>query len=93
VTARLVLATANPAKVREFHALLDGLGYTILSFEDVPGVGLPPGGPASYIENARQKARVTATARELIALGDDSRIEVAALGGRARAAGTTPESA
>jgi XTP/dITP diphosphohydrolase len=82
VTARLVLATANPAKVREFHALLDGLGYTILSLEDVPAVVLPPEGPASYVENARQKARVTATATGLIALGDDSGIEVAALRGR-----------
>lgn len=79
---RLVLATANAAKAGEFRALLDGLGYEIQTLQDHPGLALPPEGETSYAENARAKARVTMSATGAIALGDDSGLEVEALGGR-----------
>lgn len=82
MTPRLVLATANPAKVSEFRALLGDLGYEIRSVRDYPGLTLPPEGDASYAENARAKARATATATGATALADDSGLEVDALGGR-----------
>jgi len=82
VTPRLVVATANPGKAAEFHALLDGLGYEIRTLQDYPGVGLPPEGETGYAENARAKARATLRATGAIALGDDSGLEVDALGGR-----------
>lgn len=82
MTPRLVLATANPAKVAEFQTLLDGLGYEIQSLQDYPAIVLPPEGETGYADNARGKARVTARTTGAIALGDDSGLEVEALGGR-----------
>jgi XTP/dITP diphosphohydrolase len=78
---RLVLATQNPGKRREYMALLPNLGaQLVLPSElgldlDVPETG------ATYAANARLKAQALAEATGLIALGDDSGIEVAALGG------------
>jgi XTP/dITP diphosphohydrolase len=82
VTPRLVLATANAAKVRELGSLLDGVGYAVASLGDLDGVRLPPEGEASYAENALGKARAAAAAAGAVALGDDSGLEVDALGGR-----------
>ena len=83
VTARLVLATANPGKVRELTALLDGLGYAISSLVAHPTVRLPLEGTTSYAENARAKARATtASLTEVVAIGDDSGLEVDLLSGR-----------
>ena len=83
MTPRLLLATANAGKVRELTPLLDGLGYTILSLGDLDAVRLPPEGETSYQENALGKARATAAAAPTaVALGDDSGLEVDALGGR-----------
>jgi XTP/dITP diphosphohydrolase len=83
VTPGLLLATANAGKVREFTFLLDGLGYTITSLGNHAGVRLPPEGETSYRENALEKARAAAVAAPAaVALGDDSGLEVDALGGR-----------
>ena len=83
MTPRLLLATANAGKVRELTLLLDGLGYTITSLGDHAGVELPPEGATSYRENALEKARAAAVAAPAaVALGDDSGLEVDALGGR-----------
>ena len=78
----LVLATANPGKLRELRALLEGFGYEIRTLRDHPDVILPPGGAVSYAENALGKARAAAEGTGLLALGDDSGLEVLALGGR-----------
>ena len=79
---RLVVATANPAKAREFLALLEDVGYEVRTLRDYPGVSLPPEGEASYAENATAKARTAARASGAVAIGDDSGLEVDALGGR-----------
>ena len=82
MTPRLLLATANAGKVRELTLLLDGLGYTITSLADHPGVAVPPEGETSYRENALGKACAAAVAAPAaVALGDDSGLEVDALGG------------
>jgi len=83
VTPRLLLATANAGKVRELVLLLDGLGYTLTSLRDHPGAHLPPEGETSYRDNALEKARAGARAAPTaVTLGDDSGLEVDALGGR-----------
>ena len=83
MTPRLLLATANAGKVRELSTLLDHLGYTIGSLRDLSGVWLPPEGETSYRDNALGKARAAAAAAPVaVALGDDSGLEVDALGGR-----------
>jgi XTP/dITP diphosphohydrolase len=78
----LVLATANRAKGREMAQLLAGVRCRILDLSDFPAVALPPEGETSYADNALGKARAAATATGLIAVADDSGIEVDALGGR-----------
>jgi XTP/dITP diphosphohydrolase len=78
---RLLLATNNPDKVREFRALLDGSGWAIVSPDDI-GLELDveeTGG--SFAENARIKATAFAHASGLPALADDSGLEVDPLGG------------
>ena len=62
--------------------LLEGLPFRIVSLADFPAVTLPPEGETSYVENALGKARAVASATGLLALADDSGIEVDALGGR-----------
>ena len=78
---RLVVASANAGKVAEFRALLDDLPYDIQDLRDYPGLTLPPEGATSYAENARAKARAAARATGSVAVGDDSGLEVDALGG------------
>ena len=74
---RLVLATRNAHKLREFTTLL-------IPHEIVPlpaDVVLPPETAATFAGNALEKARAAARATGLPAIADDSGIEAAALGG------------
>ena len=79
---RLVLATGNRAKGRELAALLTGVPYRIEDLSAHPRVVLPPEGESSYAENALDKARAVTRATGMLALADDSGIEVDAFGGR-----------
>jgi XTP/dITP diphosphohydrolase len=76
----LVLATGNRGKLAEFAALLGPLALELRSLADFPEVALPPEGD-DYAGNAAAKARAAAAATGLAALGDDSGLEVRALGG------------
>ena len=78
---RLLLATNNPGKAAEYRALLQGCGWELATPRDL-GLHLEveeAGG--DYAENARIKAEAFAKASGLLALADDSGIEVDALGG------------
>lgn len=78
---RLLLATNNPGKVREFRALLGDCGWELVTPGEVGiSLGVAETG-ATYAENARIKARAFAEASGLPALADDSGLEVDALGG------------
>jgi XTP/dITP diphosphohydrolase len=78
---RIVLATNNPGKVREFRRLLEPAGWEVLAPRDL-GVSLAvEEDGASYAENAVKKAQACADATGMLALADDSGIEVDALGG------------
>jgi len=80
--ARLLLATNNPGKVREFRRLLDGVPFDIVTPDDL-GLALEvEEHGSSYTENAALKARAFANAGDCLALADDSGIEVDALGGK-----------
>jgi XTP/dITP diphosphohydrolase len=74
---RLVLATRNPHKAREFAELLAPHAVDPLP-EDVE---LPPETGRTFAENALGKARAAAAALGRPAIADDSGIESAALGG------------
>ena len=77
----LVLATANAGKVRELRALLAGIPFEIRTLADYPPFVMPEETGTTYEANALIKARAAAAHTGELALGDDSGIEVAALGG------------
>ncbi len=76
----LVLATANPGKLDELRALLRALPFELRSAGEL-GVVLPEETGTSYRENAGLKAEAVARATAELALGDDTGLEVAVLGG------------
>lgn len=78
---RVLLATNNPGKVREYREILAGLPIELVTPQEI-GLALEiPETGATYEENARRKARAFAAASGLLALADDSGLEVDALGG------------
>lgn len=78
---RLLLATNNPGKVREFRRLLAGAPYEVVTPAEA-GISLDVEETgSSYAENASLKATAFAQAGECLALADDSGIEVDALDG------------
>ncbi len=78
---RLVLATANAGKVREFRRALAGSGLEVLTAGDLGATDFPEETGGSYAANALTKASFVMQATGLPSLGDDSGLEVAALGG------------
>jgi len=78
---RLVLATHNAGKLREFQELLAPFGLDIVSAGEL-GLPEPEETGTTFIENARIKAHAAATAANCIALADDSGLAVDALGGQ-----------
>jgi XTP/dITP diphosphohydrolase len=75
---RLLLATRNAHKVREFQRLLPRLELDPLPDELVT----PPETGTTYADNALIKARAAAAATGRAAIADDSGVEAEALGGR-----------
>ncbi|MBL8056505.1 MAG: RdgB/HAM1 family non-canonical purine NTP pyrophosphatase [Anaerolineales bacterium] len=78
---RLLIATNNPGKVRELQELLAELPVPLVRPYDLGITTEVAETGATYAENARLKAEALAAASGLIALGDDSGLEVDALGG------------
>lgn len=79
----LLISTSNAGKLREYAVLLADLDVNLLSPRDVGLEGLDVEEPYDTFEaNATHKARAYAKASGLIALADDSGLEVDALGGR-----------
>jgi XTP/dITP diphosphohydrolase len=76
----LVIATANPGKLREFQALLAGLPFAPVA-QGARGVSAPEETGATFAENALLKARHAAATCGAAAIADDSGLEVDALGG------------
>ena len=73
---RLVIASGNAGKLREYRELLADTGFELVVFDtEVDEVG------ETYAENARLKAETACSRSELPALGDDSGVEVEALAG------------
>jgi XTP/dITP diphosphohydrolase len=80
---RLLLASANPGKLRELRAILRGLPVALVGLADT-GAGEPPEVAetgATFLDNALEKARAYAAWSGLAAVADDSGLEVDALGG------------
>jgi XTP/dITP diphosphohydrolase len=77
---RVVLASSNAGKLREFTELLAGQGFELARQSEF-GIAPPPETGATFLENALIKARNAARFTGLPAIADDSGIEVDALGG------------
>ncbi len=77
---RLVLASNNPGKVREFTRLLAPLGIDVVPQAEL-AIPDAPEPHVTFVENALAKARHASALAQLPALADDSGVCVAALGG------------
>ena len=77
----LLLGTRNPGKLREITSILEGSGWTFSSLNDFAHIGSAAENGVTYSENAIAKAQFYAAATGLMALADDSGLEVAALNG------------
>jgi XTP/dITP diphosphohydrolase len=77
---KLVLASNNAGKLREFGALLAPLGIHVVAQREL-GVPECPEPYGTFLENALAKARHASRLTGLPALADDSGLCVAALGG------------
>ncbi len=77
---RLVVASHNAGKVREFRDLLAPYGLTVVSAGDL-SLPEPVETETTFTGNARLKAVAAAQGSGLPALSDDSGLEVEALGG------------
>ena len=78
---KLLLATTNRGKAAEYHILLKGLDFEMVTPDKV---GIQQEAEENYLtfaENARDKAVFYADLSGLLTLADDSGLEVEALGG------------
>ena len=78
--SRLVLASGNPGKLREFRRLLGPLGIEVIAQAEL---GIPDAEEphVTFVENALAKARHASAHAKLPALADDSGVCVRALDG------------
>jgi XTP/dITP diphosphohydrolase len=79
-TRRLVIATGNAGKLREFRSLLAGLPFELRSSAEL-GLDSPEETGATFLANALLKARHAASLSGAAAIADDSGLEVDALHG------------
>ncbi|EGW41321.1 XTP/dITP diphosphatase [Desulfosporosinus sp. OT] len=78
---KIVLATQNQGKVRELQELLMDEGIEVLSLSDIPDWEDVEETGKTFADNAALKARAAVKKTGLIALADDSGLEVDALDG------------
>jgi XTP/dITP diphosphohydrolase len=78
---KILLATNNKGKLREYRRLLHGIPFDIVTPADLGITAEIPESGATFEENAIQKATTMASLSNLLTLADDSGLEVDALGG------------
>jgi len=78
---KLLLATNNQAKVREYRSLLHSLPYELVTLAEQGITTVVSEVGETMEENARLKATLLADKSRLLALADDSGLAVDALGG------------
>ncbi|MBI5814137.1 MAG: RdgB/HAM1 family non-canonical purine NTP pyrophosphatase [Nitrospinae bacterium] len=92
---KIILATRNEGKLREFNHAFEGTGMVFVSLKDIPGAPEVEEHGDTYAQNALIKARAIAERTGLPTVADDSGIEIAAMPGElgvksARYAGDRP---
>ncbi|MGA2367415.1 MAG: RdgB/HAM1 family non-canonical purine NTP pyrophosphatase [Dehalococcoidia bacterium] len=78
---RLLLATTNHGKAVEYRSLLKGLDFELVTLDQAGISQEAEEDYSTFEENARSKAVFYAALSGLVTLGDDSGLEVEALGG------------
>jgi XTP/dITP diphosphohydrolase len=81
MTKTIVLASRNPGKVADVQHLLNSLDVRIIPVTDLEHIPDVEETGTTFHENAVLKARTVGLAAGMPALGDDSGLEVDALGG------------
>ncbi|HEU4714920.1 MAG TPA: RdgB/HAM1 family non-canonical purine NTP pyrophosphatase [Pyrinomonadaceae bacterium] len=77
----LLLGTRNPGKIHEIKLILGDVGVELHSLQEFSSVDVAEENAETYAENAIAKAQFYARATGMLALADDSGLEVEALGG------------
>ncbi len=77
----LLIGTGNQGKIREIQLAFHDLPLKLRLLEEFPNISTPEESGDTYAENAIIKAQSYADQTGLLALADDSGIEVAALNG------------
>lgn len=77
----LLLGTRNPGKIHEIKLIIGDLGLELHSLQEFANVAVAEENADTYAENAIAKARFYARETGMLALADDSGLEVEALGG------------
>ena len=78
----LIIATTNPGKLREIRELLKDLDLKITSLSDYPGAPKVEEDGKNFAQNALKKAATIALYTGKLTLGEDSGLEVRALGNK-----------
>lgn len=78
--SKLILASSNPGKLREFSSLFQAIGTEVIGQQSL-GIEAPEETGLTFVENALLKARHAANHSQCAALADDSGLVVPALDG------------
>ena len=78
---KLLIATRNPGKIREYQQLLQEIPFELVSLDDIGVSQEVEETGLTFAENASLKAHSYSALGGLLALADDSGLEVDALGG------------
>ncbi|MEA3385455.1 MAG: XTP/dITP diphosphatase [Thermodesulfobacteriota bacterium] len=78
---KLILATRNKGKLKEIQVLLSDLDIDIMSLDEAENAPHVVEDGKTFMENAFKKAKVIAEATGIMALADDSGLEVDVLDG------------
>jgi XTP/dITP diphosphohydrolase len=77
----LLIATTNPNKIREIRPLFEGVGCELVTLADIDPIAEPEENAATFWENARIKALAYARGSGLMAVAEDSGLEIDAMNG------------
>jgi XTP/dITP diphosphohydrolase len=78
---KMILATRNKGKLKEIQVLLSDLDIDIMSLDEAENAPHVVEDGKTFMENAFKKAKIIAEATGIMALADDSGLEVDALDG------------
>ncbi len=77
---RLLVATTNPHKLREIRGILGAVDVELVGLDAFPAVAEPEEHGLTFADNAREKAVYYSGRLGVVAVADDSGLEVDALG-------------